>query len=92
MNGFAVERILARPTHGLDAAQQQILRRMADFLDRNSLRIVWDNAGSGSALEIQVSNDAERFALTIGEMVRLWEGMRAGRAVDWGMLRRITKN
>jgi len=92
MNDFAVERILARPSHGLDVAQQLLLRRMANYLDRNSLRIVWDNAVSGSALEIHVSNDAERFALTIGEMALLWEGMRAGRGVDWGNMRRIIKN
>jgi len=91
MNGFAVERILARPTHGLNAVQQQILRRMADFLDRNSLRIVWDNAGSGSALEIQVSNDAERFALTMDELAELWVGMRHGRSVEWSRLRRVER-
>jgi len=89
MNGFAVEQILARPSHGLDAGQQHVLRRMADFLDRNSLRIVWDNAGSGSTLEMHVSNDAERFSLTIEDMVQLWEGMRGGRAVDWSSLRHV---
>jgi hypothetical protein len=89
MNGFAVDRILARPSHGLDPAQQQVLRRMADYLDRNSLRIVWDDGGQGAALEIHVSNDAVRFALTVAEMVQLWEGMRAGRAVEWTTLRKV---
>ena len=91
MNGFAVEQILGRPTHGLDPLQQQALRRMADYLDRSSLRIVWDDGGSGAALEIHVSNDAERFALTVGELVGLWEGLRAGRAVQWGRLRRVER-
>lgn len=89
MNGFAVDRILARPGHGLDPAQQQALRRMADYLDRNSLRIVWDDGAPGAALELHVSNDAERIALTVAELVGLWDGMRAGRAVDWSALRRV---
>ena len=63
---------------------------MADYLDRNSLRIVWDNQASGTALEIHVSNDAERLALTIGELQALWDGLRVGRAVDWSRLRRIS--
>jgi len=89
MNGFAVDLILARPAHGLDEAQQQALRRMADYLDRNSLRIVWDDGGVGASLEIHVSNDAERFALTVTELVQLWEGMRMGRAVEWTTLRKV---
>lgn len=89
MNGFAVDRILSRPGHGLDPAQQQALRRMADYLDRNSLRIVWDDGGSGASLEIHVSNDAERFSLTVAELAQLWEGMRAGRAVEWSTLRKV---
>jgi hypothetical protein len=91
MNGFAIERILARPGHGLDAAQQLALRRMADYLDRNSLRIVWDDGGCGAALEIHVSNDAERLALTVAELQALWEGMRNGKAVDWASLRRVER-
>jgi hypothetical protein len=89
MNAFAVDRILARPGHGLDSGQQAMLRRMADYLDRNSLRIVWDDGGVGAALELHVSNDAERIAVTIGELAALWEGMRAGRPVDWVALRRV---
>ena len=91
MNGFAIERILARSSHGLDAAQQVVLRRMADYLDRNSLRIVWDDGAPGATLELHVSNDAERFAVTIAELTTLWEGMRAGRAVDWSALRRVKR-
>jgi hypothetical protein len=89
MNGLVIDRILARQQHGLDAGQQAVLRRMADYLDRNSLRVVWDNGLPGPGLEIHVSNDAERFAVTVAELGSLWEGLRAGRAVDWASLRRV---
>jgi hypothetical protein len=89
MNAFAVDRILARPGHGLDPGQQAVLRRMADYLDRNSLRIVWDDGAAGAALELHVSNDAERIALSMAELTSLWEGMRVGRPVDWASLRRV---
>lgn len=91
MKGFAVTRILARPLHGLDPLQQQALERMADYFERSSLRIVWDGGGRGASLEIHVSNDAERFALTVGELVGLWEGLRAGRPVAWDRLRRVER-
>jgi hypothetical protein len=91
MNGFAVERILARPAHGLSADDAEILRRMADYLDRNSLKIVWDDGAPGAALAVHVSDDAVRYVLTVDEMRALWTGLKAGRAVDWSSLRRVPR-
>ncbi len=91
MNGFAVERILARPEHGLSAADAEVLRRMADYLDRNSLKIVWDDGAPGESLELHVSDDAIRCAVTIRELRDLWSGLRAGRPVDWSALRRVAR-
>ncbi len=91
MNGFAVERILARPAHGLSTGDAEILRRMADYLDRNSLKIVWDDGASGDALEIHVSDDAVRYALTIRDLRVLWSALRAGCPVDWSSLRQVPR-
>ncbi len=68
-----------------------VLRRMADYLDRNSLKIVWDDGARGAALEIHVSDDAVRYALTVAEMRQLWQGLRSGSAVDWSALRRVPR-
>ena len=91
MNEFAVRRILARPGHGLDAEAAEALARMATYLDRSSLKIVWDDGGAGDALTIHVSDDAVRYALTVAELRALWAGMKAGRPVDWSTLREIPR-
>lgn len=91
MNDYAVRRILARPGHGLDQAAAEALTRMAAYLDRNSLKIVWDDGAPGDALTIHVSDDAVRYALTIADLRALWTGMRAGRPVDWSALRQVPR-
>ena len=91
MNDFAVQRILSRPGHGLDAQAIEALTRMATYLDRSSLKIVWDDGAPGDALTIHVSDDAVRYALTVAELRALWNGMKAGRPVDWATLRVIAR-
>lgn len=86
-----MQRILARPGHGLPAADADLLRRMADWLDRNNLKIVTDNGAAGDGLEIVASDDVERFAFTVAELRALWTGMKAGRRVDWSALRRVPR-
>ena len=86
---FAIDRILARQGHGIGAADAEMLQRMADYFDRNSLRIVADNGLPGDELELHLSNDAERFAVTLDEVRALWDGLRRGQAVDWARLRRV---
>jgi hypothetical protein len=87
MNEVTVERILARAGHGIGADDQHLLRSMASYLDRNSLKIVGDNGAPGDALELRISNDAERFVVSLPEMRVLWKGLRRGEAVDWSRLR-----
>lgn len=89
MNRFAADRIVARAALAEDDAQ--LLRRMADWLDRNSLRIVWDNGCVGEALELHVSDDAVRYALTLAELRALLATMRCGQAVDWSRLRSVPR-
>ena len=91
MNEFAVHRILDRPGHGLDAQAIEALTSMATYLDRSSLKIVWDDGVPGDALTIHVSDDAVRYALTISELGALWAGMKAGRPVDWASLRVVPR-
>ena len=91
MNEFAVQRILARADHGLDPLAAEALTRMATYLDRSSLKIVWDDGGRGDALTIHVSDDAVRYALTVAELRALWLGMKAGTPVDWSTLRRVAR-
>jgi len=91
MNDFPVQRILSRPDHELDAGAIEALSRMATYLDRSSLKIVWDDGAPGDALTIHVSDDAIRYALTIAELRALWNGMKAGRPVDWSSLRLVPR-
>jgi hypothetical protein len=88
VNEFAVRAILKRSKNGLCMDDQRMLESMAAYLDRNSLKIVGDNGGCGDGLEVRVSNDAERFLLTLPELRELWLGLKNGRAVDWSTLRR----
>jgi hypothetical protein len=91
MNDLIVDRILARPDHGLDGDAVKILRRMATYFDRASLKIVWDDGAPGSALVLHLSDDAVRYRLSIAEMRALWEGMRQGHSVDWLNLPQIDR-
>jgi len=91
MNEFAVASILSRPAHGLDADAITALTRMASYLDRCSLKIVWDDGTPGDTLTLHVSDDAIRYAVTVAELRALWAGMRAGRPVDWGTLRLVAR-
>jgi hypothetical protein len=91
MNDLIIDRILARPGHGLDGESVKILRRMATYFDRASLKIVWDDGAPGAALVLHLSDDAVRYRLSIAEMRELWEGMRQGRAVDWVNLPQIDR-
>lgn len=86
MNERILANILARPDHGLSAADATILRKMVVYLDRSSLRIVWDDGAQGRDLVLHLSDDAVRYCLSVGELITLWEHMRAGQPIDWTTL------
>lgn len=86
MNERILAKILARPDHGLADADVASLRRMVTYLDRSSLRIVWDDGAPGRELVLHLSDDAVRYRLTVAELVAVWEGLRAGHAIDWSQL------
>lgn len=86
MNERILATILARPDHGLTAADAAILRKMVTYLDRSSLRIVWDDGAPGRDLVLHLSDDAVRYCLSVGELITLWEQMRAGQPIVWSTL------
>ncbi len=88
MNEAIVARILARPDHGIDAAGQVALRRMADYFDRSSLIIRRDDGAPGDRLELVLSDAAVAYAVTVGELRDLHAACKRGEALDWRRLRR----
>ena len=87
MNERIVERILSRVGHGIGDQDAVILRRMADYFDRASLRISADDGAPGDELELVFTDDANRYAVTLAELRELYHGLRRGETVDWSRLR-----
>lgn len=91
MNDWIINRIVARPNHGIEPDDVAVLRKMGTYWDRASLKIVWDNGATGRDLVMHISDDAVRYEVTLAEMIAGYERMRGGVALDWATLRRVPR-
>jgi hypothetical protein len=91
MNDAIIDRICARHNHGISTEDEVVFRRMASYLDRSSLKIVWDDGAQGRALRIHCSDDALRYEFTLAELINLWADLRMGKPINWSSLREVPK-
>lgn len=91
MNEAIIDRLLARPDHGISPEDQAILRRMAAYFDKASLKLVWDDGVPGRALVLHWSDDAVRYRLSLAEIIAMWARLRAGQRLDWTALPRVER-